>query len=106
MDAAGGNGFLRLLDAGGSIISSMQLARPAATVSGTIMSFNGLSLVDPAAARTGAAYFARIEDSAGNIVISGLTIGTAGSTADIILSTNNIVSGQTVALQQATITGT
>jgi hypothetical protein len=106
IDAAGGNGVLRLLNSANSVLSSLQLARPAVTVSGTLMSFNGLALVDPAAAASGVMTVARIEDSAGNIVISGLTVGNAASGGgDITFPTNTVVAGQTVAITQAQITG-
>jgi len=103
IDAGGGSGFLRLLSAG-AVISSFQLARPCGIVSADVLSFNGLSLIDPAAAGTGPATSARVEDSTGTIVISGLTVG--GSSADIAMSPSNfIIAGQTIALTAATITG-
>jgi hypothetical protein len=94
------------IDAGGgsAVISSFQLARPCGTVSADVLSFNGLSLIDPAAAGTGPATSARVEDSTGTIVISGLTVG--GSTSDIAMSPSNfITAGQTIALTAATNTG-
>lgn len=104
IDAGGANGVLRLLDGTGNTLSTLSLARPAGTVASAILSFSGLSWVDPAAAASGSATAARIEDSTGTVVISGLTVGTVGT--DIVLApTNAIVAGQTVAIQQATITG-
>ncbi len=74
------------------------------TVANAIGTFNGMSLVDPGAAGSGSIVGARIEDSLGNAVITGLTVSTSGS--DIIMSpTNAIVAGQTVAITAATITG-
>lgn len=105
MDAGAAAGVLRLLDSNGSILSSLALSKPSASISGNLMSFNGLSLVDPAAAASGTAMRARIEDSNGTIVISGLTVGT-GAGSDIALSpTNIIIAGQTIAIQAATIMG-
>lgn len=104
IDAGSTNGWLRLLDLGGTILSSFQLARPMGTVSGGVLTFNGLSLIDPAAAATGTAARARVEDGDGNIVISGLVVG--GANPEIAMSpTYNIVAGQTLALTAATITG-
>lgn len=104
IDAGPSNGFMRLLDTNGNILSSMQLSRPSAVASLGVMTFNSLPLLDPAAASSGMASFARFEDSNGNIVISGLTIN--NPSADIILSpTSEIVAGQTVAITAATITG-
>jgi hypothetical protein len=105
IDAGPSNGFMRLLDAGGNVLSSLQLARPCAVASNGILTFNGLPLIDPAAAAGGVARGARFEDSTGTIVISGLTAGT-GSTSEVIFSpTNTIVAGQTVSITAATITG-
>lgn len=104
IDAGGANGVLRLLNDTGGVLSSLSLARPALSVAGVVASFNSLSLIDPAAAASGFATAARIEDSTGTVVESGLTVGTVGT--DIVLApTNAIVAGQTVAIQQATITG-
>jgi hypothetical protein len=104
IDAGASNGFLRLLS-GGSVISSFQLSKPCAAVNNGVLTFNGLSLIDPAAAGTGLSTGARCEDSAGNIVISGLTVGT-GSTSDVVMAPSaTINAGQTVAITAATITG-
>ena len=105
MDAGAGVGVLRLLDAAGIILSTLPLVKPSAIAAGGVMTFNGLSLTDPGAASSGTAVAARIEDSTGTVVISGLTVSSAVG-ADIVLSpTNTIVAGQTVAITAATITG-
>lgn len=103
--AGGSAGLLKLLDSVGTTLSSMQLAQPCGTVSGGVLSFGGLSLIDPAASTSGTAAAARIEDSTGSTVISGLTVGIS-SAFDIVLSPSAvIVAGQTIAITQATITG-
>lgn len=103
IDAGASNGFMRLLDIGGSIVSSFQLSRPCATVTNGVMSFNGLSLIDPAAVG-GTPTTARCEDSAGNVVIHDLSVDSA--TPDITISPYvTILAGQTVAITAATITG-
>jgi hypothetical protein len=105
IDGGTTNGYLRLLDGRGSTISSFQLSRPCGLVSGGVLTFSGMSLIDPAASGSSYAVAARAEDGDGNIVISGLTVGT-GPTSDIIMNpTNFITAGQTVALTAATITG-
>lgn len=105
IDAGATNGNMRLLNAGGSILSSLQLARPMGVASGGVLTFSGLSLIDPAAAASGTATAARVEDGDGNTIISGLTVG-GSSAADIVMSpTRNIIAGQTVAITAATITG-
>lgn len=104
IDAGATNGWLRLLTSGGSVLSSLQLARPMGVASVGVLHFNGLSLIDPAAATAGTAELARVEDGDGNVVISGLTVGGGGN--DIVLTpTNVIAAGQTIAITAATITG-
>lgn len=101
-------GNLQLLDASGNVLSTLALSDPVGIVSNGVLTFTGMSLVDPAAARSGAASTAQITDSLGVVWISGLTVGTAspGATFDILLSpTNVIVAGQTIAITSATITG-
>jgi hypothetical protein len=49
----------------------------------------------------GAAAAARLKDGGGTIVISGLTVGTAGS--DINLNNTTISSGQTITISSGTI---
>lgn len=109
IDAGPSSGFMQLLDSGNGVLSTMQLAKPAATVANGLLSFNGLALVDPAATGSGFATRARFTDSVGTIVISGLVVGTAapGSTSqDIFMSpTNLIAAGQTIAVTAATIQG-
>ena len=104
IDAGGAAGALRLLNSGGTTLSSLSLAFPAGTVSGGVLTFF-TSLIDLSAAQTGTAVGASVVDSIGTVVISGLTVGsTLGF--DIILSPNaNITAGQVVAITQATITG-
>lgn len=105
IDAGPTNGVLRLLNAGGTTLSSLSLARPCGVASGGVFTFSGMSLIDPAAAATDFATAARVEDGDGNTIISGLTVG-MGSTSEIVMSpTNFITAGQTVAITAATITG-
>ncbi len=106
IDAGPSNGFLRLLDLVGNVLSSFQLSRPSALVANGVATFQGLSLIDPSVAASGPARFARAEDSTGTIVISGLTVGGVGGGTDIQMSPSSVlVAGQTVAITAATITG-
>lgn len=106
IDAGATNGVIRLLNSGGTTLSSLSLARPCGVAAGGVLTFSGMSLIDPAAAATDSAKLARVEDGDGNTIISGLTVGTVGSTSDIVMSpTNFITAGQTVAITAATITG-
>lgn len=104
IDAGASNGWLRLLDPNFNVLSSFQLPRPMGVAAAGVLTFNGLSLIDPAAAARGTATQARVEDSSGTVVISGLLVN--GSTPDILLTpTNEIVAGQTLAITAATIRG-
>jgi hypothetical protein len=104
IDAGFSNGFLKLLDSGGAAAASFQLARPCGTIVGGVLTFSGLSLIDPAAAG-GAAVAGLCTDGSGNTIISGLTVNAAFN-PDIILSPTSIIAaGQTVAITAATITG-
>lgn len=106
IDAGATNGVLRLLNSGGTTLSSLSLARPCGVAASGVLTFSGMSLIDPAAVATDSAKFAKVEDGDGNTVISGLTVGTVGSTSDVVMSpTNFITAGQTVAITAATITG-
>ena len=105
IDAGATNGVLRLLNSGGTTLSSLSLARPCGVAASGVLTFSGMSLIDPAAAATDSATAARVEDGDGNTIISGLTVG-MGSTSEIVMSpTNFITAGQTVAITAATITG-
>lgn len=108
IDSGGGNGYLELL-AGSTIVSTVSLARPCGVVNGGILTFLG-TLLDPAAANTGVVDQGMIRNSAGTLIISGLTVGIPLTTGvDIIISnglnTTLITAGQTVAVLSAQITG-
>ena len=108
IDGGGGNGYL-YLTAAGTVVSTIQLARPSGTVNGGVLTFSG-TLLDPAAAATGTVDGAMVKDSTGAIQISGLTVGIPLTTGvDIIISnglnSTVITAGQTVAVLSAQITG-
>ena len=90
--------------AGGSIttaLATIVLNSTPASVSSGVLTFSGLPLSDVADA-TGTANSARLEDSSGTVIASGLTVGT--SAADIIISSTAVTTGQTVTLTSGTIT--
>lgn len=105
---ANGNGNLLLQTSSGSTLSTIQLAKPSATVSNEVMTFGG-QLLDPAASGTGNASQATIQDGIGNTIISGLTVGISSAVADIALTnglnSTLISSGQTISVTSAKITG-
>lgn len=106
IDGGSSNGILRLLG-GNTVLSSFTLTKPCGTVAGGLLTFSGMSLVDQSAAASGTSTGGRIEDSAGNIVVSGLVVnGISSAVTDIFLSPSaSIVAGQAVAITAATITG-
>jgi hypothetical protein len=106
IDAGSGAGVLQIgTTAMGTVLAEITLADPcAAAASGGVLTFSGFPRSDSSANNTGVAAAARIRDSNGNDVITGLTVGAAGSGADIILDTTNIDAGEIVTLNSATIT--
>lgn len=106
IDAGGSGGVLRIGTTGMvTRLASITLQNPCGTAGGGVLSFSGLPLVGPITENSGEAALATIEDSAGNIVVSGLTVGLS-SASDIVMSTTTISSNQAIALIYATITGT
>ena len=106
IDAGSGAGVLQIgTTAMGTVLATITLADPcAAAASGGVLTFSGFPRSDTSADATGVAAAARIRDSDGNDVITGLTVGTPGSGADILLETTNIDTGEIVTLNSATIT--
>lgn len=107
IDVGSTNGRLVLL-ANSTPISTIVMQKPSGTANGGVLTFTG-PLTDPSAATAGTVTGGRIQDSNGNIVVSGLTAGIPGSNADIIISnginSTFINTGQTVQLLSAQITG-
>lgn len=105
IDAGSGPGVLQIGTASMAVVlADITLADPSGTVSGGVLTFSGFPRSDSSANATGVAAAARIRDSNGADVITGLTVGTPGSGADIILETTNIDAGEIVTLNTATIT--
>lgn len=106
IDAGSGAGYIQIgTSAMATVLATIVLADPcAASASGGVLTFSGFPRSDTSADATGTAAAARIRDSDGNDVITGLTVGAAGSGADIILDTTAIDAGEIVTLNSATIT--
>lgn len=103
IDAGSGAGVLQIGTASmATVLAEFTLNDPSGTVSGSVLTLSGFPKSDTSANATGTAAAARIRDSNGNDVITGLTVGTTGS--DINLDSVSITSGQTVTLNSATIT--
>jgi hypothetical protein len=82
-------------------LMTFTLSDPSFTESGGVITMAGVPKSGTAGA-SGTAAAARIKDGGGNVIASGLTVGTAG--ADIILNSVTISSGQIVSLTAGTIT--
>jgi hypothetical protein len=101
IDAGSGPGTLEIGTAGmASILGVLTLSDPCGTVSGDVLTFAAITQ-DSSADNSGTAAAARIKDSTGTVVISGLTVGT--SAADIIFSNVTITAGQPIPLTSAQI---
>ena len=102
IDAGAAAGFIEIGTAAmASVLATITLADPCGSVSGDVLTFT-MPKSDTSADNTGTAAAARIKDSDGNIVVSGLTVGTSGT--NVVLDSTSITSGQTVTLSSATLT--
>jgi len=103
IDAGVSPGKLEIGSAGmASVLATVTLDDPAATISGGVLTFAGTPLSDPSADNSGTAAEARIRDSADNDVVTGLTVGTGSE--DIVLDSVAISAGQAVNVLTAAIT--
>ena len=97
IDAGSGPGTLEICTASyDSILATITLADPSFSESGGVITMLGMPRSDTSADNTGTAAIARIKDSTGTVVISGLTVGT--SATDIILNSVSITAAQTVSV--------
>lgn len=101
IDAGSGPGTLEIGTAAmAAVLATITLTDPCGSVAGDVLTLTMPHSV--AAAGTGTAAAARIKDSDGNIIASGLTVGT--SATNVILDSASITSGQTVTITAATVT--
>lgn len=84
-----------------SVLAIIPLADPCGSVASDVLTFT-MPQSDTSADATGTAAEARIKDSSGTVIVSGLTVGTSG--ANINLSSVGITVGDTVTLSSAAIT--
>jgi hypothetical protein len=103
IDAGSGPGILQIGTAGmGTVLAEITLDDPCGTVSSGVLSLSNFPRSDTSANATGTAAAARIRDSSGTDVITGLTVGL--SAADIILDSLSITAGQQVTINTAALT--
>lgn len=84
-----------------TVLVTITLSDPSFTESGGVITMAGAPK-SGVAGTAGTAAAARIKDGGGNIIVSGLTVGTASS--DINLNSTTILSGQTVTMSSLAIT--
>lgn len=102
IDAGAGAGTLEIGTTGmGTVLATIALSDPSGSVSGAVLTLT-MPHSDTSADATGTAAAARIRDSDGTDVITGLTVGTSGT--DVVLDSTSITAGQTVTISSATIT--
>jgi hypothetical protein len=109
VDGGSGSGKLVLGTAGMStVLATITLNKPSFTISAGVATLVVSPPLSATSANAGTAAAAQIQDSAGNIIISGLTVGgTAegtGSGKDIILAASTIATGITVPVSSGTLT--
>jgi hypothetical protein len=102
IDAGSGAGTLEIgTTAMGTVLAIITLTDPCGSVSGDVLTFT-MPHSDTSADATGTAAAARIKDSDGNVIVSGLTVGTSGT--NIVLDDVALVATQTVTLTAGTLT--
>lgn len=84
-----------------AILARITLNTTPATVSGNVLTISGVPL-SATADNTGTAALAELRNGAGTVIVSGLTVGTSGTS--IIISNTAITTGQTVQVTSGTIT--
>lgn len=84
------------------ILVAIIFNQPCGAVTDWTLNFTGLPKLGTAIG-TGTAANAELRDGDGAIIVSGLTVGVAGSGANIIINSTAISSGQTVEVTAASI---
>ena len=83
------------------VLATITLSATPGTVSGSVFTLSGTPL-SATATGTGTAALAEFRNTAGTVIVSGLTVGTSGT--DIIINATAISTGQTVQITSGTIT--
>lgn len=104
IDADAGAGTLEIGTSGmGTVLASIPLADPCGSVSAGVLTFDCTPAIeDTSADATGTAAEARIKDNSGDVIVSGLTVGTSGT--HIVLTSTSIVATEPVQITSFTIT--
>lgn len=101
IDSGGAAGTIEIGTSGmGAVLAVLTLSYPCGSVTGDTLTFSAITS-DSSADATGTAAEARIKNSAGTAIVTGLTVGTSG--ANINLNTTSIVAAGTVSLSAGSI---
>ena len=101
IDGGAGAGYIEICSAAyAAVLATITLSDPCGSVAAQALTLT-MPTSDTNADNTGTAAIARIKDSTGTIVVSGLTVSTSG--ADINLSSLAITAGDTITLNSAVI---
>lgn len=101
IDAGAGAGYMEICTSGyGTVLATITLNDPCGTVVGDVLTFT-MPQSDTSADATGTAVIARIKDSAGNICVSGLSVGTTGT--DVVLASVSLTVGYVVTLNSGSL---
>lgn len=102
IDSGAGPGVLQIGTAGmGTVLAEFTLTDPCGLVSGDTLTLDCDPDISTTGAATGTAAEARVRNSTGTDIVTGLTVGTSGT--NIIVSNASIATGQPVDLVTATI---
>lgn len=102
IDSGGAAGSIEIGTTGmGTVLAVLPLSYPCGTVTSGVLTFSAITS-DSAADATGTAAEARIKNSAGTAIVTGLTVGTSG--ANINLNTTSITTGGAVSLSSGSLT--
>jgi hypothetical protein len=102
IDSGAGAATLEIGTSGfGSTLLTFTLSDPASTVTGDVLTLSGMPKTANASAG-GVAAEARIKESGGTVIVSGLTVGTSGT--NVIISNTTITNAAAYSLTSGTIT--
>jgi hypothetical protein len=104
IDAGAGAGYIEICTtAYATVLATIPLADPCGTAAAGVLTFDTTPAIeDTSADASGDPSIARAKDSDGNVVVSGMTVGTSGT--NIILTSASIVATEPVTITSATIT--
>lgn len=104
IDAGAGAGYIEICTTSyASVLATIPLADPCGSVSSGVLTLDcSPAIEDTSADNSGTAAIARLKDSDGTVVVSGLTVGTSGT--HIVLTSTSIVATEPVTITSFTIT--